>query len=103
MVQVMPGHPRGRELPRFSVRQEELPDVEYWKVNGKYYLIVKVEMIAKSNTKADYNEDSRDKEKVEGSFQVLNIKALGDEPVDAKTLEQEDFERVAAKARTEGD
>ncbi len=96
----MPMHPRGRDLPRLSFRQEELPDLVYWKVNGKYYLIVKVEMIAKSNTKDNYNEDSRDKEKVEGRFQVVNVKALGDEPVDAKTLEREDFEKVTAKART---
>ena len=80
--------------------EEELPEVRTWKVGSKHYIVLKVEMIEKRSGKALYLESSNDKEKIEGSFQVLNIKPLGDKPVDAKTLEQEDFEKVTAKARS---
>lgn len=96
----MPMHPLDRELPRFTLRQEELPEVRTWEVNGKHYLILKVEMIAKRNTKAVGADHHADKEKIEGTFQVTNVKALGDKPVDAKSLEREDFQRVYVKARS---
>ncbi len=89
-----------RELPRFTLRQEELPGIGGWKVGSQHYLIVKVELVEKRNTKALGLNDSGDREKLEGTLQVLNIKPLGDKPVDAKTLEREDFEKVAAKARS---
>jgi len=95
----MPMHNPDRELPRFRVRQEEVPGVRNWEVNSQHYFVVKVEMVSKNNTKAIGANDSPDKEKIEGEFQVLSIKALGDKPVNAKTLVREDFERVAAKAR----
>lgn len=90
----------GRELPRFTLRQEEVPGVGAWGVGSKHYLIVKVELVEKRNTKAHGLNDSGDREKLEGTFQVLNIKPLGDKPVDAKTLEREDFEKVTAKVRS---
>ncbi len=96
----MPIHPPGRELPRFSLRQEELPEVKTWKVNSKYYIVLRVEMVGKSNTKARGLDDFSDKEKIEGTFQVLNVKPLGDKPVDAKSLEREHFERTVAKVRS---
>ena len=96
----MPVAQSGRDLPRFSFRQEELPEVRGWEVNSKHYIILKVEMISKNNTKASYVDDFSDREKIEGSFQVLNVKPLGDEPVDAKTLERRDFEMVTAKVRS---
>ena len=96
----MPVHPVDRELPRFRLRQEELPEVKVWEVNSKHYIILKVEMVGKRNTKALGVNDLSDKEKIEGTFQVLNVKPLGDKPVDAKTLEREDFEKVTAKARS---
>jgi hypothetical protein len=100
MLEEMPVHPMDRELPRFSLRQEELPEVREWKVNGEHYIILKVEMVGKRNTKAIGVNDSRDKEKIEGTFQVLKIKALGDKPVDLKSLEREDFNKVYVKARS---
>lgn len=101
MYDEMPVHPMDRELPRFTLKQEELPEVSGWKVNEKYYLIVKVEMVVKRNAKSFGADDHSDKEKIEGTFQVLNVKALGDKPVDAKSLEREDFNRVYIKARAE--
>ncbi len=93
-------HPPGRELPQFTLRQEELPEVRTWEVNGKYYLVLRVEMVGKSNTKAFGMNDPSDKEKIEGRFQVLNIKPLGNKPVDAKTLEKRDFENTVADVKS---
>lgn len=93
-------HPRDRDLPQMNLKQEELPEVKHWDVNSKHYIILKVEVVAKRNTKAHGINDLSDKQKMEATLQVLNIKPLGDEPVDAKTLEQRDFEEVAARART---
>ncbi len=100
MYDETPVHSPGRELPRLRLRQEELPEVMTWEVNGKYYIVLKVEMVAKNNAKIHGVEESNDKVKIEGSFQVLAVKALGDKPIDAKTLEREDFEKTVAKART---
>jgi len=100
MIGDMPIHAPGRRLPRFSLRQEELPQVRSWEVNKKYYLIVKVEMIAKANTKYVGADDMTDREKIEGEFQILAVKPLGNTPVDAKSLEREDFERTVADARS---
>ena len=100
MIDEMPVTQSGRELPRFSLRQEELPEIRAWEVNSKHYVILKVEMISKRNEKASYLDDSSDKDKMEGTFQVLNIKPLGDKPVDAKELEQKDFEKLVARARS---
>jgi len=101
MYDEMPVHPMDRELPRFTLKQEELPEVSGWGVNEKHYLILKVEMVAKRNTKAIGVNDHSDREKIEGTFQVESVKALGDKPVDAKSLEREDFNRVYMKARAE--
>ncbi len=99
----IPVHQPGRQLPSFTLRQEDLPEVGTWEVNGKYYLVLKVEMTGKHNQKFSYDvEDHNDQVKIEGEFQVLNVKALGDKPVDAKTLENEDFKKVVAKARSGG-
>ena len=87
-----------RELPQFTLRQIDLPEVIKMEVNEESYLIVKVKMIAKRN-RQDI-EAPEDKEKIEGDFQILSIKALGDKPVDRKTMEQQDFERVVAKAKS---
>jgi len=87
-----------RQLPMFTLRQIDLPEVGTWEVNGEYYLVMKVQMIGKRNRKDI--EAKEDKQKIEGDFQIMSIKALGDKPVDRKTLEQQDFERVVAKAKS---
>jgi len=90
----MPMH-EGRELPQFTLRQNDLPDVAKLEVNEEKYLIVKVKMISKRN-RQDI-EASEEKQKIEGRFQIMAIKALGDKPVDAKSLEREHFEKTTAK------
>ena len=97
---VMPVSQVGRELPRFTLRQEEMPGLGAWDVGSKHYLVIRVELVGKRNTKALGLNDSGDKEKVEGDFQVENVKPLGDKPVDAKTLEKRDFEQVVARVRS---
>lgn len=93
----MPMHEE-RELPRFSLRQIDLPDVREMEVGDSKYMIMKVEMVAKRNRKDLSMEEDRGK--VEGDFQMLNVKMLGDEPVDARSLASKDFERVVAKAKS---
>jgi len=41
-----------------------------------------------------------DKNKIEGTFKILSAKCLGYEPVDAKSLEQAEFSKVAAKIKS---
>ena len=93
--EVMPIH-QGRELPSFTLREIDLPEVREWEVNQEYYLILKVKMTGKRDQRV--SEAPEDKNKIEGEFEVHSIKALGDKPVDVKTLQQADFERVKAKA-----
>jgi len=95
---VMPMH-EGRGLPQFVLREIDLPDLRNWEVNSQHYLVLKVEMIGKRNRK-DMEAPKSDREKIEADFQVLSIKPLGDEPVDAKKLERQDFEKVLAKAKS---
>lgn len=94
---VMPMH-QGRELPQFTLRQIDLPEVLTWEVNGKYYLILQVEMIGKRN-RTDI-EAPEDKQKIEADFQIMSIRALGDKPIDRKTMEQQAFEEIVAKAKS---
>ena len=90
----MPMH-EGRELPRITLRQNDLPEVVKMEVNEEKYLVIKVKMISKRN-RQDI-EAPEDKQKIEGSFEIIAIKALGDKPVDAKSLEREHFEKTTAK------
>jgi len=87
-----------RELPQFTLRQIDLPEVLTWEINGKYYLVLKVEMTGKRNRRDI--EATEDREKIEGDFQIMSIKALGDKPVDRKTLEQQAFEETVARAKS---
>ena len=94
---IMPMH-EGRELPQFTLRQNDLPEVMKMEVNEELYLVMKVKMIGKRN-RQDIEGDS-EKQKIEGDFQVLTIKALGDKPIDVKTLEQRHFEETVAKIKS---
>lgn len=84
----------GRQLPQFSLRQIDFPDVISMEVKDTQYIVMKVEMVGKRSMAG--MENSNDGSKVEGDFRVLSIRALGEKPVDAKTLEQEHFERTVA-------
>ena len=90
----------GRELPSFSLRQIDLPEVMNWEVNGQYYLVVKVEMIGKHNNPElpVKNEQA----KIEGVFKMLNVKAVGNLPIDARALEKQDFENTVADIKSKG-
>ena len=96
----MPVSVHGRELPSFRLRQEDLPGLGVWEVNSQHYLVLKVELVAKENTKFMGVNEMEDREKVEGRFQILNIKPLSNTPVDAKTLEKQDMARVVADLRS---
>ena len=94
---VMPIH-QERELPRFSLREIDLPSLTTLEVSDHRYLLVKVELIAKRNRK-DLTLKS-EKVKVEGDFQVLSIRTLGKEPVNLASLERQDFENTVADVRS---
>ena len=90
----------GRELPTFSLRQEDLPELRAWEIDGKYYLVLKVEMVAKTSAKMMGVEESSDKQKVEGTFKMLGVKALGNKPIDIESIEKADFEQTVAKVKS---
>jgi len=63
-----------RELPNFSLSEDDLPEIKNWKVGGKYRLIIEVEQVSLS--KGDYY-GSTDK-KLQARFQVKKILADSD-------------------------
>ena len=87
-----------RELPYFSLRQIDLPEILQWEVNGKYYVVMKVEMTALRNRSDLDSKD--DKPKMEADFQVHSIRPVDHEPVDAKALERKDFEGLVGKIKS---
>lgn len=87
-----------KELPEFYLRQDDLPEILAWEVGGQYYLVMKVEM-TEMEKKANLNS-KLDKSKMEAKFQVHSIRALGNEPVDAKSLASKDFEETVAKVKS---
>ncbi len=90
----------GRELPSFSLREVDLPDVEHWEVGKSYYLVMKVKMTGKRNREDIHNKV--DKQKIEGDFQIHSIRPLDDTPINVEALEKADFERVLTKAKSSG-
>ena len=94
---VMPMH-EGRSLPQFTLRMADLPEIMKWEVNGEYYLVMRVKMTGK-RSRADL-DIKNEKTKIEGDFEVMSLKALGDKPIDAKTLEQKHFEQIVTKAKS---
>lgn len=91
----MPMH-QERTLPQFTLREIDLPEVRTWEVNDDYYIVMKVKMIAQRNQReSGYPADAQ---KMEGDFEVLSIKPLGELPVDAKELERQDFEKIRVQA-----
>jgi len=93
----MPMHGKDREMPEFKLRQDELPEFLTWKVGGQYYLVMKVEMTGLEKCE---NEVGNDSSKMEAEFEVKSVRALGDKPLDAKTIEKEDFNRMVARVRS---
>lgn len=90
--------PTGRVLPEFTLMELDMPEIKEWQVNDEKYMIVKVKMTGK-RTRTDVDSDL-DKARIKADFKVLSIKALGDEPVNAKGLADKDFERVTADAKS---
>jgi hypothetical protein len=91
---------QGRELPIFSLRELDMPEVRQMEVGDKRYVVLKVEMIAKNSGRSLGYVEGNDSSKVEGEYRVLSIRALGHDPVDARTLESEEFNNVIAKVKS---
>lgn len=93
----MPMHGE-RSLPVFCLRQEDLPELLSWQVGGKYYLVMKVEMVG---VEKRYDlEQKSDQAKLEGEFAVESVRALDRKPVDAATLEREDWNKLVASVKS---
>ena len=91
----------GRQLPvLYGLREIDLPEIVPMEVGDQKYLILKVEMVAKRSGAGMGLADSNDQRKMEGDFQIHSIKVLGQEPVDAKTLESKEFQAVIAKVKS---
>lgn len=86
----------GRMLPSFSLREVDLPQIRQWEVNGKYYLIIEVEMLGKNSMK-DYEAPDSGREKIEGYFRMNSVKELP--PKEANRQSKKAFEGALAKAR----
>jgi hypothetical protein len=90
----------GRELPSFSLREIDLPDVRVWEVGGKYYLIVGVEMIGKRERKGTLPEDApkSDEGKIDGDFKMTSVQELPEK--ESAKMERKAFEGALAKAKS---
>lgn len=97
MIETMPMS-LGRELPEFHLRQEDLPDLLTWKVGGQYYIVMKVEMVGVE--KMNNLPESSDHPKMEGRFIVHSMRALDDKPIDTKTLEKQEWDKMVAKVKS---
>ena len=86
------------ELPIFSLRAVDVPELVAWEVNGEYYLVMKVEMTGKRN-RSDIKA-KEDKAKLEGDFKVLSVRPVDHRPIDVKGLEQEDWNRTVADVKS---
>ena len=86
------------ELPYFSLRQNDLPEILTWEVGGEYYVLMKVEMTA-LRERADL-DSKLDKTMREGDFKVKSIKTIGKEPLDLKSIEKADFDNLVADVKS---
>ena len=87
-----------RDLPEFSLRAIDLPDLAGWEVNGEYYLVMKVEMTGIRN-RSDLPA-KEDKTRLEGDFKVMSVRPVTHEPIDVKGLQKADFERTVADVKS---
>lgn len=87
-----------RQLPEFYLRQEDLPEILTWEVGGSYYLVMKVDMVGVE--KMANMEQKSDQSKLEARFKVKSVRALDRKPVDAKTLERKEWNKVVAQAKS---
>lgn len=88
----------GRQLPSFTLRQIDLPDILKWEVGGEYYILMKVEMTGIRNMK-DLEQPS-DQPKIEADFQVESVRPVGDKPIDTKSIEKKSFEKLVGKIKS---
>lgn len=87
-----------RELPEFTLRQIDLPEIALWEVGSSHYIVMKVEMVGKNSVK-DANSKA-ERPKLEAEFEMLSIRALGDKPIDRTTIEKQDFEDLVGKVKS---
>jgi hypothetical protein len=87
-----------RELPYFTLRQIDLPEIAKWQVGEEYYLLMKVEMTG-VGVRSDL-EGKEEKKKMEGQFKVKSVGAVDSQPVDLKAIEKRDFEQKVAKIKS---
>jgi hypothetical protein len=97
MNEAMPLHEE-RELPSFTLRQIDLPEVITWEIGSQHYIVLKVEMTGKRNRTDMTNAPNSDQVKLEADFRTVSVKAVGYKPLDIKSLEKKEFNKVVAKA-----
>lgn len=93
----MPYHEE-HELPTFSLRQNDLPEILQWEVGGQYYVVMKVEMVGER--KMAEMDSKLDRSRMEADFKVRSIRALGNKPIDPTAIEKADFEKVVGKIKS---
>lgn len=90
----------GRQLPMFTLREIDLPELKQWQIGNKYYLVVAVELVGKREIKYSLPEGSptSDGVKIDGEFKMVSVDLLPDK--EANTAEKQAFERTVAKAKS---
>ena len=94
---ITPYH-NGRELPVFTLRQIDLPEIVKWQVNGLYYVVLKVEMTGVRN-RFDLPA-KEDQARLEADFKIVSIRPIGDTPLDTKSIEKKEFEDLVVSIKS---
>lgn len=94
----MPMH-EDRCFPQVSFRQEDLPEILEWQVNGQYYILIKAEMTGIRNVR---HMSMDEKNKIEADFQILSVRAIDDKPIDVKTIEKMAWDKAVADVKSGG-
>jgi hypothetical protein len=88
----------GRELPQFTIRQLDLPDLLDWQVSESHYVLCKVQVVGLRN-RSDLPA-REDRPKLEADLQVESIQVVGYTPINTKEIERKEFESLIGKVKS---
>ena len=92
----MPVH-GSRQLPSIYIREEDLPVIRSWEIDGEYYIIAKVKQVSVSKARSG---DETDQARLESELQITSIKALDERPISIKDLEKAEMDAIYVRARS---
>lgn len=83
-----------RRLPRFTLSEEDLPQIKEWQVGKKYTMEVEVEMTSLQKDQYDFSMED-EKKKMSASFKMTKIGTKKVEDMDA-----DEFAKTTAKVKS---